>query len=213
MFRTVRSTSTLAFLTLFLIVLPTPSESFAYGQYRTLFSLAHSLMSRVANLRSARGDIAGSARAKAIAEKLERGLGLGFWGLMWSAGWDYARNYAWRDLSYTELYGAVSDTKELLRCLTELTRMESDTERSVWVGRNYENVMRAFQSLSRKLLKVFRQSGMLREVLKTVQVEVADGGLLRDCLEIGSNDFKGLIQIVKDLILQFSSASDTDREL
>lgn len=36
-----------------------------------------------------------------------------------------------------------------------------------------------------------------------MQREVVDGDLLRDCLEVGSNDLKGLIQIIKDFVLQF----------
>ena len=51
--------------------------------------------------------------------------------------------------------------------------------------------------------------GTLREVVETVQAEVVDGGLLRDCLELGSNDLKGLIQIVKDLGLQYASKPDS----
>ena len=143
---------------LLLTAVPTPSGSFSYSQYRALYSLAHSLMTGVANLRASRGDFSGSARAKAIADKLERGLSLGFWGIMWSAGWDYARNYAWRDLPYTELYGAVSDMNELLRSLGEFTRTESEGDRSAWVGRNYQNLLRLSKSLCRRLLKVFRQS-------------------------------------------------------
>lgn len=45
--------------------------------------------------------------------------------------------------------------------------------------------------------------GPLREVVEAVQREVVDGDLLRDCLEVGSNDLKGLIQIIKDFVLQF----------
>jgi hypothetical protein len=49
--------------------------------------------------------------------------------------------------------------------------------------------------------------------VETVQREVAEGGLLRDCLELGAKDLKGLLQIFKDLALQFysTSASGDDR--
>ncbi|KAF3449821.1 hypothetical protein FNV43_RR05900 [Rhamnella rubrinervis] len=198
-----RSSPSLALMILLLIATPPPSQSFSYSEYRRLFSIAHSLMSRVANLRASRGDISGSNRARAMAEKLERGLGMGFWGYMGLAGWDYLKNYAWRDVSYSELYGAVSEANELLSWMRELSRAESDAERAVWVGRNYQNVLRVSSSMLRRLLKVFRQSGTLREVVGTVQREVVDGGLLRDCLEIGCNDLKGLIQILKDLGLQY----------
>jgi hypothetical protein len=44
-----------------------------------------------------------------------------------------------------------------------------------------------------------------------VQREVAEGGLLRDCLELGANDLKGLLQIFKYLSSQFYSTSGDDR--
>jgi hypothetical protein len=47
-----------------------------------------------------------------IAQQLERGLDLGFWGFTWSIGWDYLKNYAWRDVN-----GAVSDGNKLLSSL------------------------------------------------------------------------------------------------
>lgn len=55
--------------------------------------------------------------------------------------------------------------------------------------------------------------GALKEVAEAVQSEVLDGGLLRDCLELGSNDLKGLVQIVKDLASQSYSTSDYNSEL
>ncbi|KAF2305365.1 hypothetical protein GH714_004297 [Hevea brasiliensis] len=188
-----------SFLFLFLLLTTTtsfaPSSLFSsYSQYKTVVSLSHSLLIRVSNLRAARGDIAGANRAKLIAQKLEKGLGSGFWGLAWSVGWDYAKNYAWRR-DYTELYGIVSDLNELARFLDQLTRAESQVERVSWVARNYSDVE------------------ALKEVAEAVQREVVDGGLLRDCLELGSNDLKGLVQIVKDLASQFYSTSDHNSEL
>lgn len=185
------------------------SFSRSYSQYKTLFSLSHSLLTRVSNLRASRGDISGSNRAKLIAQKLERGLGFGFWGLSWSVGWDYAINYAWGHFDYRELYGAVSEMNELLRFLGELTRSGSEIERATWVAGNYKNVLSVAQSVLRRLVKVFRQSGPLKEVVETVQREVVEGDLLRDCLELGSNDLKGLVQIVKDLASQFYSSSSS----
>ncbi|KAK7245601.1 hypothetical protein RIF29_40448 [Crotalaria pallida] len=209
----VRSNPITLFFIAFLLIAtaPTPSHSLSFSSfflYRDLFSLAHSLFTGVANLRASRADIAGAARARAIAEKLERGLGFGFWRrVLWSAVWN------WRDFSVTEVYGVVSDMNELLRGLSELTRLESVAERSVWVSRNYQNVLALFKSLSRKLLKAFGQSGVLREVVDTVQKEVVEGGLIRDCLELGSNDLKALIQVAKNLVLQFFPASNKDPEL
>ena len=134
------------------------SFSRSYSQYKSLFSLSHYLLTRVSNLRASRGDISGSNRAKLIAQKLERGLGFGFWGLSWSVGWDYAINYAWRDFDYRELYGAVTEMNELLRFLGELTRSGSEIERATWVAGNYKDVLRVAQSVLRRLVKVFHQS-------------------------------------------------------
>lgn len=151
----------LPFLVVFLLISkPTPSASFSYGQIRTLFSVAHSLLTRVGNLRASRGDESGAERARLIAAKLEHGVGLGFWGTMWSVGWDYMRNYAWRGMgsASAELVGAVYDLNELLRSLNELTRLESVMDRKEWVSRNYQDVLRVSRSFFRRLLLVFRQS-------------------------------------------------------
>ncbi|KAJ6724813.1 ADENINE PHOSPHORIBOSYLTRANSFERASE [Salix viminalis] len=161
------------------------SFSRSYSQYKTLFSLSHSLLTRVSNLRASRGDISGSNRAKLIAQKLERGLGFG------------------------ELYGAVSEMNELLRFLGELTRSGSEAGRATWIAGNYKNVLRVSQSVLRRLVKVFHQSGPLKETVEIVQREVAEGDLLSDCLELGGNDLKGLVQIVKDLASQFYSSSSS----
>ncbi|XP_031130278.1 uncharacterized protein LOC116032031 isoform X2 [Ipomoea triloba] len=190
--------------------LPSSSIPLSFSQYQTLVSLSHSLLHRVANLRADRGDDLGAARARIIARSIERGLGLGFWKLMWTLGWDYARNYAWSDTMSFEMLGAVSDLNELLRALGELTRVGSDRERVAWVTRNYGNVLRIAKALSGRLLKVFRQSGPLREVMETVQKEIVEGDLLKDCLELGGNDFKGLIQVLKDIALQYSTSTRTD---
>ncbi|KAK7245602.1 hypothetical protein RIF29_40449 [Crotalaria pallida] len=173
--------------------------------FRDFFSLAHSLFTRVANLRASRGDIDGAARARAIAKKLELGLGFGFWRIvLWLAPWN------WRDFSVTELYGVVLEMIELVRGLSELTRLESEAERPVWVSPIYQNVLALFKSVFRKLLKAFGQSGLLREVVETLQKEVVEGGLIRDCLELGSNDLKALIQVAKNLVLEFFPASNKD---
>ncbi|XP_050370575.1 uncharacterized protein LOC126788608 [Argentina anserina] len=199
-------------LTLLLLITPPPSQSLPYTQYRNLFSLSHSLMSRVANLRASRGDRAGSDRARNIAAKMESGLGLGVWGFMWSAGWDYVKNYSWREMPYTEMYGAASEASELMGWLGELTQKKSDSERAAWIGQNYRNVFRVSSSLLRRLLRVFSQSGTLREVVKAVQTEVVQGELLRDCLELGSNDFRGVLQILRDLGIQYGSASSSKHQ-
>lgn len=113
---------------------------------------------RVSNLRPERGDISGANRAKAISQKLQRGarLWLACWGLAFSLGWDYVKNYAWRELDYRELYDAVSDLNELSSILSE--SMNSDIDRVAWVGRNYGKILAASKRLSARLLNVFRRS-------------------------------------------------------
>ncbi|KAL3522594.1 hypothetical protein ACH5RR_015428 [Cinchona calisaya] len=203
-------------LLLFLLLLtprPTLSLSFSLSHYRTLLSLSHSLALRVANLRASRGDFVGSARAQTIAQKIESLQGLDFWKLTWNLGWDYLKNY-WRDtLSFSNLASAVSDLNELLRSLNELSRVDSDSERVAWVGRNYSRIFSVSGSLFNKLLKVFRQSGPLREVVETMQKEVVDGDMLKDCLELGTNDLKGLIQVLKDIALQYGASTSKRAEL
>ncbi|XP_048132575.1 uncharacterized protein LOC115732150 [Rhodamnia argentea] len=205
------------FFLLLLATAPSPTHSLSYSQYKTLFSLAHSLAARVANLRASRGDVAGADRARAISQRLRPGrwLGLGFWRSAWSVGWDYARNYAWgwRDLEYREMYGAVPELSELLSLVGDFARAESAADRARWIGRNYGNALRVSKSVFVRLLRVFSKSGPLREVVETMQKEVVDGNFLRDCLELGSNDLKGLIQILKDLTSEYSSSPDHGHDL
>ncbi|XP_009769557.1 uncharacterized protein [Nicotiana sylvestris] len=194
--------------------LPSSSFSFPFSNYRTLFSVSHSLFSRVANLREARGDSAGAARARSIAIKLENGLGIGFWKVMWNVGWDYARNYAWRDTTSFDMFGALSELNEILRGLSDFSSVSSDRERVNWMNRNYENLFRVSKSLFGRFRKMFRHSqGPLKEVTETLQKEVVDGDLLKDCLELGANDLKGLIMVFKDISSKYTSTSSTRTDL
>lgn len=155
---TVRSISTLLFFVAILLITPSKSQSFSFSSYydfRNLFSLAQSIFTGVANLRTNRGDVAGANRARSIANSLENVTGFGFWKLVWSA-WSW--KWLWKGIPFTELYGAVSDINEFLRGLNELTRMESAAERTVWLSQNYQNLLIVTKSLSRKLLKAFGQS-------------------------------------------------------
>ncbi|KAK2982512.1 hypothetical protein RJ640_012757 [Escallonia rubra] len=219
----------LLLVALHLTTAPPPPTPLPFARYQTLFSLAHSLTARVAALRASRGDQAGATRARLIASKLDfttRGVGLGFWAAFGSMGWDYVKNYAWRDAASFEMLGAVSDLNELMRAVAELARLDSEAERAAWLRGHYGDVLRVSKSLLGRLLKVFRYTrgrtscnghlpyqdvkGSIREVVETVQREVIEGELLKDCLELGTNDLKGLIQVVKDIALQFSS-TDTSR--
>ncbi|KAG4146396.1 hypothetical protein ERO13_D05G154800v2 [Gossypium hirsutum] len=200
--------ATVIFFILLAVTIPEAVDFLSYSQYKTLVSLSQSLLTRVSNLRSARGDADGSNRARLIAEKLERWQGVGFWGAAWSVGWDYVWNYAWgSDLDYAEIFGVASDLNQLGRVLGELTRSNSDMERASWVAGNYRNALAISKRIFNRLLKVFKKSGTLREITETMQREVLEGGLLRDCMELGSNDLKGLIQIFKDLASQYSTSN------
>jgi hypothetical protein len=64
----------------------------------------------------------------------------------------------WKELPVAELYGAVSDINEFLKGLNELTRLESASERAVWLSRNYQDLLTVTKSLSSKLLKGFGRS-------------------------------------------------------
>lgn len=77
-----------------------------------------------------------------------------------SIGWDYLKNYAWRDVGSVsfEMMDAVSDMNELIRGLGELTRLESDADRVEWIRRNYGGVVKVAKSLVNRLLKVFSHS-------------------------------------------------------
>ncbi|XAR59290.1 hypothetical protein NMG60_11015063 [Bertholletia excelsa] len=200
----------LSVLLIFLLVAaPQPSNSVFHIQFQTVFSLTHSLMNRVADMRASRGDLAGSNRAKVIASMLERATGLNLKRSMWSLGWYYLRNYAWEDGQSFELLRAVSDIKQLQRSLNELTRMESDADRSEWVRQNYKNTIEVSKSLFQRFLNMFRQSGPLREMVEMVHIEVVEGDLLRDCFGLGSSDLKDLLEIYKNIASLFSTTDES----
>ncbi|GER39911.1 protein kinase superfamily protein [Striga asiatica] len=120
----------------------------------------------------------------------------------------YVRNYAWGDAaSFRTLGGLMLYLNELLGALYELIRIELDAERVAWIGRNYKKALGVSKSIFARLLTVFCQSGPLRKAVEVLQQEVLEGGLLKYCLELGSNDLKGLIQVVKDIAFQYSSCS------
>ncbi|KAI7757994.1 hypothetical protein M8C21_018715 [Ambrosia artemisiifolia] len=210
---TTKSPSRLLPVFLLITILPSTSSSLPIptpSTFHSLFSLSHSLLTRVANLRAARGDIPGSTRAKTLADNIKKhSSGFGFYGVVWSVGWDYLKNYAWRDVKTAsfEMMGVVSDVNELVKGFGELMSVDSDVGRVEWVKRNYGTLFKVSKSLVNRLLKVFSQPGPLRDAVEMVRTEIVDGGLLQDCLELGSNDLKGVIQILKDLTSQYASSS------
>ncbi|KAK9150754.1 hypothetical protein Syun_009063 [Stephania yunnanensis] len=198
------STSALTLVLLLLIIIPTSSSLQYYSQLRTLTSLSTSLMHRVANARAARGDAQGAQRARRIAEAMESGV----WSVWRRVGWDYVWNYAWGDGvgDLGEFGGVVADVAELLRLLNELTQSGSDRvyQRVVEVGNSVVRTQRVqtdFLNKKRKLLE--GKMGAIREVVMGIKKEV-QGDLLKDCIDVGIGDLKGLVQVVKDMALQFS---------
>ncbi|XP_060194048.1 uncharacterized protein LOC132623325 isoform X1 [Lycium barbarum] len=258
------SRSIVVFLLLFLVSNPSPCSSsftFPYSNYHILLSLSHSLFSRVANLREARGDYHAADRARSIARILENGLDSGsFWNIMWSVAWDYDGRDAATSFDMSEL-------NELLRGLTEFSPLGSDRERVDWINRNYHNLLKVSTPLFGRLRKVFRQSGEalwrdakknmehtlakleigwipalarkltsepqlkyvksvvfvlgliffkqgpLKEVIETLQKEVLEGDLPKDCLELGTTDLKGLLMVFKDISSKHTSTSSTGADL
>ncbi|KAJ0971451.1 hypothetical protein J5N97_019410 [Dioscorea zingiberensis] len=173
----------LLFLLLLLLLSPGPelASGLGLGQLGTLLSLSHSLMTRVANARAARGDLPGAARAHAIAANL-RFLG-GGWTSIWSAGWDFARNYAWRYGGGFSDAGFSRSATELLAAIYEFSQLDSATDRGQWVLRHYPALLTSSKSLIASLLQALNRSGPLREAVLVLQREVVDGELLKDCLE------------------------------
>lgn len=55
--------------------------------------------------------------------------------------------------------------------------------------------------------------GAIREVVEMLQREIVEGDLLKDCLEVGTDDLKGLVQIFKDIALQYAASSSGRAEL
>ncbi|GJN17793.1 hypothetical protein PR202_gb04891 [Eleusine coracana subsp. coracana] len=165
-------------------------------QITNLVSLSHSLVSRVAVTRAARGDTAAASRARRIASLLSY---RGAWGL----GWDYLRHYAFSSASGCGLSCATSAAR-LLAAAAEASRLRSATDVAQWMRRHYGDVRDAAAQLLNGLLVAFSEQGPLREVVMDVKWEVEEGELLKDCLEVGAKDLQGLLVIAKDL---FSGAS------
>ncbi|KAJ0735317.1 hypothetical protein HanPI659440_Chr11g0430751 [Helianthus annuus] len=59
---------------------------------------------------------------------------------------------------------------------------------------------------------VLRLCGPLKDAVEMVRTEIVDGGLLQDCLELGSNDLKGVIQTLKDLTSQYTTSNSSKIE-
>lgn len=120
-------------------------------------------------------------------------------------------NYAWREsFSRPTQYAQVlSHFNELLSAFDELMQSRSETEKVQWISRNYQRVLSISKSLLQKLLAIFSQSGPLRETIMAIQKEISDGELIRDCLQLGAADVKGLLQVVKDMIIRLLAASSS----
>lgn len=95
-------------------------------------------------------------------------------------GWDYLRNYAWRDtMSFRDGVGIVGDLNELVGSLGELSRMRTDSERAQWVTRNYGFVLRKFKSVFNRALAVFTKSVIFNFLLLCFCIQFV---LISQCL-------------------------------
>lgn len=146
-------THCLSLLFLLLFLSPQPATALNFSQYKTLISLSHSLLSRVAAARDSRGDLAGAARARAIAGKLRL---LGGGRDLYAVAWDFAWNYGFRGgLPTAEIYEIGA---ELLGVVGEVSGLDSGADRAYWVIRNHERVIGIAEALFRSLLRVFSKS-------------------------------------------------------
>ncbi|CAL4947625.1 unnamed protein product [Urochloa decumbens] len=199
----------LVLVLLLLLISPLPPRASALRvplrQAATLVSLSHSLLSRVAATRAARGDDAAAARARRIASLLSS---RGAWGL----GWDYLRHYAFSSATGCGLSCAAAASR-LLAAAAEASRLRSATDAAQWMRRHYGDVRDAAGLLLNGLLDAFSEQGPLREVVMDVKWEVEEGALLKDCLEVGAKDLQGLLVIAKDLFAGASRTSSRHSEL
>ncbi|XP_072994360.1 uncharacterized protein [Typha latifolia] len=195
------------FLLFFLLSSAPLTSGIRLGKWRTLLSLSHSLLSRIANSRAARGDLDGAARVAKIADYL-RILDGGFWSLTW----DFLFNYSLRGNGAGVDFPRAAVSR-LLAALSEASRIKSGAEMADWVRRNYSSLLAISDSLLRGLLRTFSRSGPLREALLLLQREVEEGELLKDCLEVGARDLEGLLRIAKDLLFSHSASGFADGEL
>lgn len=134
-----------------LLLTPSPPGASALGFYqiKTLLSLSNSLLSRVANARSARGDLSGAARVSHLASNLSlltRNVGI------FSLGWDYIWNYYSSSLELP-----LEDMSRLAKKLLEASRTGSN-ERIMWISENYSDLKRLSESVIQGLLRSFSQS-------------------------------------------------------
>ncbi|KAJ1285221.1 hypothetical protein BS78_03G263300 [Paspalum vaginatum] len=198
----------LLFLVLLLGAAPPPRASafrVPLRQAATLVSLSHSLLSRVAATRAARGDAAAAARARRIASLLSS---RGAWGL----GWDYLRHYAFSSATGCGLSCAAAASR-LIAAAAEASRLRSATDAAQWMLLHYGDIRDAAAQLLNGLLIAFSEQGPLREVVMDVKWEMEEGELLKDCLEVGAKDLQGLLVIAKDLFAGASRTSSWHSEL
>ncbi|KAL3739764.1 hypothetical protein ACJRO7_021094 [Eucalyptus globulus] len=186
------SAAVLLLLLLFLAAAPPPAHSLPYSQYKTLFFFSSLFPPHLLGL------VLPYSQYEALFSLATRVASL-----LAARG----------DLAGAERARAIAELSELLGLVEDLARAESNAERASWIVRNYENAVWVSKSVFARLLRVFSKSGPPREMVETLRKEVVDGDFLRDCLELGSNDLKGLVQILKDLASQYYSSSDHHQDL
>ncbi|CAH9113574.1 unnamed protein product [Cuscuta europaea] len=177
-----------------LLINPSPSSSLFLPlfQYQTALSLSRTLFNRVADHRTARGDALGAARVRSIAKIINEANGVGLWKLMWNHGRSFVRNFF--------------NFNVLVRALGELTRAGSEEDKEKLSNRNHGNVTKIANDLSARM-----QKGALAELMELLRKEIVEGDLLKDCLQVGGSDLKELIQVLKNMALQFTNSSPSNQ--
>jgi hypothetical protein len=135
-----------------LLLTPSPpgASALSFYQWRTFLSLSNSLLSRVANVRSARGDRSGSARIRNLASNLHFLTGnVG----IFSLGWDYMWNYYSSSLELP-----LEDMTRLAKKLSEAPRAGPKDRIALWITENYSDLRKLSSSVIQGLLRSFSRS-------------------------------------------------------
>ncbi|CAL5029016.1 unnamed protein product [Urochloa decumbens] len=168
----------------------------------TLISLSHSLLIRVAAARDAHGDPAAADRARRIAALLSS---RGAWGL----SWDYLRSKS----AFGSVFSCTAAKSRLLAAAMEASRLRSTSDAAEWMRCHYEDIRATAAQLLNGLLDVFSEQGVLREVMMDLKLELEEGELLKDCLEVGTKELEVLFAVSKGLFSGASRASSCHDEL
>ncbi|KAI5059394.1 hypothetical protein GOP47_0025713 [Adiantum capillus-veneris] len=175
--------------------------------WRTAHSLASSLLHRICNHRLAKGDTEGAERIKHMLSSFDSGLF--FWTNMGSIAWDYAVHYSWRSLNPSQIFDVLRLIGDIQSALTEFAQLRTDMDRLRWISINYSRILQLAKASLQKLLKLFDHPGALRNLVLSLQTEVLTGDILRDAMQLGADDLRSLVQVVKEMVLRYYGQTST----